>query len=106
MYRQGDVLLVPIQRTQLPAHPARQDRDARGRLVLANGEVSGHAHVVSSPTAELLADPEEVDRRFLVLAAEALLTHEEHASIQLPAGTYQVVRQREYSPIAHRDVLD
>ncbi len=106
MYRQGDVLLVSIQRTQLPAHLAPQDRDALGRLALANGEASGHAHVVSSPAAELLADPEEVDQRFLVLATEALLTHEEHASIPLPAGTYQVVRQREYTAIADRDVLD
>jgi hypothetical protein len=106
MYRQGDVLLVPIDPAQLPTHPARQDRDERGRLVLAHGEVTGHAHVVTAQAAQLLTDPDEVERRFLVLATQALLTHEEHASIPLPAGTYQVVRQREYTATADRDVAD
>jgi hypothetical protein len=49
---------------------------------------------------------EEVDRRFLVLAAQAILTHPEHASITLPAGSYQVRRQREYTPEAVRPVAD
>jgi hypothetical protein len=106
MYRQGDVLLVPIDPVLLPGHPALQDRDERGRLVLAHGEATGHAHAVSAPTAQLLMDSEEVDRRFLVLATEALLTHDEHAPIPLPAGAYQVVRQREYSATADRDVAD
>jgi hypothetical protein len=106
MYRQGDVLLVPTDPAELPTDPAREHRDEHGRLVLAHGELTGHAHVVTAPAAELLGDPDEVERRFLVLAAEALVTHEEHASIPLPAGTYQVVRQREYSAMAERDVAD
>jgi hypothetical protein len=106
MYRQGDVLLVPIDAAQLPSNPARQDRDERGRLVLAQGEATGHAHVITAPTARLLTDPDEVERRFLVLATQALLTHEEHASLPLPAGTYEVVRQREYTATADRDVAD
>lgn len=106
MYRQGDVLLIPIDSTELPAHPARLDRDGGGRLILAGGEASGHAHAIVTPVAELLVDPDNLDRHFLVLASEARLTHEEHASIPLPAGTYQVVRQREYVPSAFRDVSD
>ncbi len=106
MYRQGDVLLVPIDPAQLPAHPALQARDGAGRLVLAHGEATGHAHAVIEPTAELLTDPDEVERRFLVLATQALLTHEEHAPLPLPAGAYQVVRQREYTATADRDVAD
>jgi hypothetical protein len=50
------------------------------------------------PTAQLLADPDQVDRRFLLLATQALRTHDEHAPIPLPAGAYRVVRQREYTP--------
>jgi hypothetical protein len=42
--------------------------------------------------------PDWVDQRFLRIGTEALLTHEEHAPIQLPAGLYRVVRQREYLP--------
>src|SRR5262245_29715987 len=106
MYRQGDVLLIPIDPTSLPARRNPEARDERGRLVLAYGEATGHAHVVADPTAVLLADDDEINRRFLVLAAEALLTHEEHAPIPLPAGAYRVIRQREYTPTAIRDVAD
>jgi len=106
MYRQGDVLLIPIDPSRLPVRRAPQNRDERGRLVLAHGEATGHAHVVTAATAELLADADEIDRRFLLLTAEALLTHEEHAPIPLPVGAYQVIRQQEYTPSAIRDVTD
>jgi hypothetical protein len=106
MYRQGDMLLIPVDPAQLPTRPAPEDRDTRGRLILAHGEATGHAHVVSAPGAQLLADSDEVDRRFLLLATQALLTHDEHAPIPLPAGAYRVVRQREYTPEQVRDVAD
>lgn len=106
MYRQGDVLLIPIDLTSLPPRRTPEARDERGRLVLAHGEATGHAHAVTAPTAELLADADEIDRRFLMLVADALLTHEEHAPIPLPAGAYRVIRQREYAPTAIRYVAD
>ncbi len=52
MYRQGDVLIVPVAQDAVPAHAAhapRERRDGRGRLVLALGEVTGHAHAVVGP---------------------------------------------------------
>jgi hypothetical protein len=98
MFRQGDVLLVPVQPERLPRHFRPLPRDAGGRLVLALGEVTGHAHAVAAPDAELLGDPESVGERFLRIVTAAQLTHEEHAAIPLPAGLYRVVRQREYAP--------
>ena len=98
MFRQGDVLLVAVQPERLPTHARPLPRDARGRLVLALGEVTGHAHAVAAPDAELLGDPETLDERFLRIVTEARLTHEEHAAIALPPGLYRVVRQREYAP--------
>ena len=95
MFRQGDVLLVPV--TRLPEQARRLPRDARGRLVLALGEVTGHAHAVAAPDAELLDDPGPVGGRFLRVVTAARLTHEEHAAIPLPPGLYRVVRQREYA---------
>jgi hypothetical protein len=95
-YRQGDVLVVAVDAIPPSATPVPgQD----GRLVLAEGEATGHAHAVASPHAILLSD-EETDRRFLRLAADAVLGHEEHAPILLPAGSYEVRRQREYVPPA------
>ena len=98
MFRQGDILLVPVQDERLPEHARPLPRDAKGRLVLALGEATGHAHAVAAPDAELLGDPQSVDDRFLRIVTEAQLTHEEHAAIPLPAGLYRVVRQREYVP--------
>ena len=98
MFRQGDVLLVSVRPERLPDHFRPLPRDARGRLVLALGEATGHAHALAAPDAELLGDPETLDDRFLRIVTQAQLTHEEHAAIPLPAGLYRVVRQREYVP--------
>jgi hypothetical protein len=106
MYRQGDVLLIPVSGELLPAGARPVPRDARHRLVLALGEVTGHAHAVAARDAELFAVPDEVDRRFLRIGSTSLLTHEEHRAIPLPPGLYRVVRQREYSPEAVRRVAD
>lgn len=106
MYRQGDVLLVPVAPRQIPQSTRPLARDAAGRLVLALGEATGHAHAVSAPDAELLADRGDASRRFLRIVSEAVLIHEEHDAIGLPAGCYQVVLQREYAPDADRYVAD
>ena len=95
-YRQGDVFIERIE--HLPPGLTQVPRD-RGRLVLAYGEKTGHAHVVKG-RAELLSrhidDPEE--DRFLHVEGEATLVHEEHGPIPLPPGDYRVTLQREYTP--------
>jgi len=106
MFRQGDVLLVPIPEAELPAAVVPVAPDARGALVLALGEATGHAHAVRAGDADLLADTAELDRRFLRIVSEAVLTHEEHDPIPLPPGLYQVVRQREYERGESRIVDD
>ncbi|WP_440104128.1 hypothetical protein [Streptosporangium sp. H16] len=96
-YRQGDVLLVAVDAIPAQVSPvARED----GVLVLAHGEATGHRHAISEPHANLLAVPgEEIERRFLrVVGGPAHLVHEEHDPIALPAGNYQVIRQRSYEP--------
>lgn len=108
MYRQGDVLILPVPAEAVPetAHalpPA--DRDAKGRLVLALGEATGHAHAVVGP-GTLLRDPDPLRPDHLHLPSGGRVVHEEHAAISLRAGWYQVIRQREYVPGAVRVVAD
>ena len=100
MYRQGDVLLVPIPPAEVPATAVPAPRDRSGRMVLARGETSGHAHVVAGLGVRLLADRDDVDRLFVQIMSRGRLEHEEHRSISLPAGSYRVVRQRQYAPDA------
>ena len=92
MVRQGDVLLVPVASIPETARPVARDS---GRVVLAYGEATGHAHAISSAAATQLHD--DIDR-YLRLTAVATLQHEEHAAIDLAPGTYRVVIQREYVP--------
>lgn len=104
-FRQGDVALSPVQ--SIPA-TARSKRATR--VVLALGEVTGHAHVLSAPALEELFDRPrnaELERRFVrVLAEGGVLTHEEHGTIAIPPGDYEVIRQREYAPESTRFVAD
>ncbi|MEV7229237.1 MULTISPECIES: hypothetical protein [Polymorphospora] len=106
MYRQGDVLVHPIEPADVPAGLVPAGRDARGRLVLARGEATGHAHVVSGSGVTLWASPDQSDPSVLLIEGYGRLSHEEHGPIALPAGSYRVIRQREYVPGAWRPVAD
>lgn len=99
MFRQGDVLLVATE------IPDGVELKPLPRVRVAEGEVTGHAHVVEKPDAgEVLTD---VDAEFVrIMGANGLLTHQEHSTIELPPGDYQVVRQREYAPDETRTVAD
>ncbi|MFF3504549.1 hypothetical protein [Streptomyces sp. NPDC003247] len=108
MYRQGDVLIVPVAEEAVPPHVGtapREPRDGRGRLVLALGEVTGHAHAVVGP-GELVREPGPFGPLLLHLPQGGRVVHEEHAAIPLPRGWYRVVRQREYVPGSVRIVAD
>ncbi|WP_335972600.1 hypothetical protein [Streptomyces sp. CA2R106] len=108
MYRQGDVLMVPVAAEALPAHVGaadREPRDTRGRLVLALGEVTGHAHAVVGP-GELVREPGPFGPFLLHLPQGGRVVHEEHATITLPRGWFRVIRQREYVPGSVRIVAD
>lgn len=101
MFRQGDVLLIPIEKADLKK--AKKVKDEAGKLILARGEATGHHHSVSASHAKMY---EAGIGTVLVLAKAAQLLHQEHAAIDLPAATYLVVRQREYTPTEVRRVTD
>lgn len=108
MYRQGDVLIVPIAAAEVPPavldlEPAR--RDPRERMILALGESTGHAHAVVGQGA-LYPAPTPLEPMYLHLPAGGRVVHDEHAAFPLPAGWFRVVRQREYEPGSVRMVAD
>ncbi len=94
-FRQGDVFLVEMRDADVPADAKEVARD-RGRVVLAYGEVTGHAHAIHAQAATLfdLGDVGSVLR----VTKRVVLRHEEHAEIELPPANYRVVIQREYQP--------
>lgn len=110
-YRQGDVLLVPVDDIPADAKPVPREH---GLAVLAHGEITGHAHAIADETAELFTGGEQLvtadeaaELYLLVHGTETVeLTHQEHATIDVPPGTYKRVRQREYTPEEIRTVAD
>lgn len=109
LIRQGDVLVRPARKR------ARKGQvvEDRGRVILAYGEVTGHAHevvaAVNDPSIGVVASQlfEEPDgRRFLFVDRPCMLMHQEHGPIALAPGCFEVIRQREYSPGEIRRVAD
>lgn len=93
--RQGDVILQPIKLTV---------GKKLSHLTLAEGEVTGHSHRISSGDAELY---EQDGTLYLkVLSETANLTHEEHKPVKIPQGNWVVSIQREYEPMGWRYVAD
>ena len=97
MFRQGDVAIIPI--AQVPTELSKVARD-RGRIVLAYGEVTTHAHAIASREADLFETPgataDAVDR-YLRVRSTVTLDHEEHTAIAIPPGDYIVRTQVEWS---------
>jgi hypothetical protein len=102
-YRQGDVLIERIGSLPKSIKPLAREN---GKVVLAHGEVTGHAHAIADKHATLFAAEGEVATFLEVRDAMAALQHEEHSTIVLPPGNYRVTRQREYSPEEIRNVAD
>lgn len=96
MIRQGDVLLVRVDR-QVPDNAVEVPRDA-GRVVLAYGEVTGHAHAIHDPGVCLLrAEGVAFDLLRVNEGVLAQLVHEEHGMITVGPGLYERRIQREYA---------
>ena len=100
--RQGDILVERLER----AHDGQGSApDAIGRMtvvVLAAGEATGHAHRLETSAGigflwhQGAGDPLLIG--VAVLAAPAIVRHDEHAPLHLPAGIWRFSRQRRYDP--------
>ena len=99
LLRQGDVLLVPVDRVPDDALVV----ELGSRIVLAEGEATGHAHAVVGERVELVEADDGTLYVEVVGAAPAELVHEEHDTIPLLPGAFEVRRQREYEPLAGGD---
>ena len=93
MIRQGDILLIPADTmigTPVPLE--------HGRVVLAHGEATGHTHSISARDDITLVTLEQAGelRMWLTLDAPAELEHQEHDTLTVPPGTWEIRRQREY----------
>lgn len=84
--RQGDIVLRSVSKTQ------GKEISTNGSYVVAFGEKTGHHHTLEGD----FKLKEFAERRFLELEVEAILTHQEHDTITIPKGKYEIVIQREF----------
>lgn len=108
--RQGDILLTKVAETSakpedlesglamLRSRPTDRREPEDGRIILARGERTGHAHTVDADVAQLWEGAGEV---MLVVAEETDLEHEEHESLTLEQGVYEVQLQEDWRPGAN-----
>ncbi len=101
-FRQGDILFV--KHTDNPSGDI-VSRDHQNRLVVAEGEATGHAHAIHDNAVTLFRD-DVLNRAWVVVEEQADVVHEEHDTITLDSGTWMVVYQRQYVRGQIRRVLD
>jgi hypothetical protein len=115
--RQGDVLLTLV--ATLPNGCTEVPLD-KGRIVLAYGEATGHAHAIADHGISAKAAAEIAEaaiaraklwrapsgERFLDVRETVHLKHEEHTQHAIPPGIYQIPTQVEYTPAELRRVAD
>lgn len=98
MVRQGDLLIVPLTRRDSAWYRLPKTEVSGG--ILALGEVTGHAHRVEGDLVAVY-DTQRFGR--VIHAQEDFaIIHDEHAPIALRAGSYQVIRQREFDETPRR----
>ena len=89
---QGDVFIVAAS---IPKGAKKIKRSKRG-YVLAEGEATGHAHCI----VEEIEMYEKGGVLYLKNDKPVDLRHEEHASVTIPKGEWQVGRVLEYDPFS------
>ena len=99
-YRQGDVLIIQTKSLTGDVTPPVEGQP----LILAYGEVTFHCHQIKNRAAVDLIERDM--RRFLRVHETSLLEHEEHATVPVPPGNYEVIIQKEYSAQGLRNVAD
>lgn len=126
-YRQGELLFVPLNKNDLKILKI----DSKGQMdsswnklstnVIREGEATGHKHEViekTHGTATMLAPARELlpglpnmdmigtEDRLLTVKQPVEVVHPEHRPLNLSAGIYLIIIQREYDEVEARRILD
>lgn len=95
--RHGDVILKKVDNIKGKGIKKKSE-------VLAEGEVTGHFHNLVSN--QMLVSEHE-GQKFVELTEPGNLTHQEHDTLEIPEGKYQVLIQREVDLVGEtKQVMD
>lgn len=96
--RQGDIYFAPIDTV-----PEGKKMAHDGTFVVAEGEKTGHKHVLRGglPSAfDVFQADDEPDPLFM-FHEKVTLTHDEHSPLTIPKGAYRIVHERELDHFAN-----
>lgn len=103
----GDLYFRRVKEEDVPSEVrAELQLGTAKHVVLARGEATGHAHVM---TSEKPIGFKRVDDTvaYMLLRDAGLLEHEEHGTRTLAPGWYEVPLERDYDPsLYERRVVD
>ena len=101
--QQGDVCFERIER--IPKSAQRVQTSAE-RIVVAEGEATGHAHAIEDVEAAELFEKDGV--LYLDVKESATVVHEEHGPLTLDPGAWEVGIVNEVDPFSEeiRKVVD
>ena len=100
--RQGDILLLRIN--SIPPDARKEDRPPGASLLLGEGEAPGHRHEILDPGVEAYRRAEGF---YLDVVEEDVgLIHPQHGRVALLPGSWEVIRQHEFTRKEFRQVQD
>ena len=100
MWRQGDLLFVKAD--SIPERAIQQKNN-----VILRGEATGHSHrLENGKIFRSLMWARSTTEIWIKVGEDGRVIHEEHKTLELPQGTYQIIRQREFNPFENRLVMD
>lgn len=105
---QGDLL---IRRIECVPEDATKASPENGKFILAHSETGHHHSVAERPGIDFFTTQDPLIAYLSVIdSVEVVLEHERtfdtHESLLIKGGTYEIRRQREYSPEGWRRVQD
>jgi hypothetical protein len=89
-YRQGDILLIKRNRSIIP-----ETATIKATKIVAEGEGHGHQHAFADTAPVTIYSTGSPLLQYAIVQQPSLLEHQEHESYTIPAGTYEIRRQRE-----------
>ena len=104
LYRHGDLLIKQIDHIPLSAKPLSTS-------IIAEGEITGHNHKLYGSHQVYgthSQNPRIIEPTYFQAKEDISLKHQEHNTLKISKGNYEVVHEREYDPFKdiEQEVID
>ena len=94
IYRHGDLLIRQVKKISESARPISTN-------IIAEGEVTGHNHKLYGSHQVYgthIDNPRVIVPTYFQAKEEISLKHQEHNTLKISKGLYEILHEREYNP--------